>query len=77
VFILLDGERIKVVEGNTLWGISEKKLMQRHMDFYSLIEEVKDSPADDPTAVEKLKKARSLAFSKRHYELLEKMEKRI
>jgi len=76
VFILMDGERITVVEGNTLWGISEKKLMQRHIDFYSLIEEVKDMSANDPAADDKLKKAGSLAFSKSHFEILEKMKKR-
>ncbi|MCX8124303.1 MAG: hypothetical protein N3F66_09080 [Spirochaetes bacterium] len=39
-FILLDGEIIIVKPGDTLWGISERKLLSLNIAFYTLIDEL-------------------------------------
>ena len=38
VFVLLDGERVVVKKGDTLWGISDEKIMQISIEFYKTID---------------------------------------
>jgi len=40
VFILLDGEKVIVKEGDTLWGISHNRLLRAKIDFYTRMEAI-------------------------------------
>lgn len=40
IFILLDGERVIVRLGDTLWGISHKRLMRSKIEFYTRLEAI-------------------------------------
>jgi type II secretory pathway pseudopilin PulG len=64
VFILADGEEIKVKDGDTLWQISRTKLERLYIDFYVVIDAIdKDIRAGrkpDPAAV---RTAQSLAIT--------------
>ncbi|MCP4131613.1 MAG: hypothetical protein GY754_11595, partial [bacterium] len=75
ILYLKDGEKIKVKKGNTLWGLSEKKLMKGHLRFYSLIDKIKESGINKELLQSNLLKAKKMAFSKKHFELLEKIKK--
>jgi hypothetical protein len=59
-FILLDGEIVIVKPGDTLWGISEKKLLHLNISFYTLIDELEkkiDKGIIDETLAQKALRA--------------------
>ena len=64
VFILADGEEIKVKDGDTLWQISRTKLERLYIDFYVVIDaidkDVRAGRKPDPAAV---RTAQSLAIT--------------
>ena len=74
VFTLLDGQKVHVQPGDTLWGIAEEKLMEKHIQFYTVMEKLKDSIDDNGNPKEYLQQAKSLAFSEKHTILLKKVE---
>jgi len=64
VFILADGEEVKVKDGDTLWKISRAKLERSYLDFYVVIDsiekDIKSGKKPDPAAV---RTAQSLAMT--------------
>ncbi|MGQ9842654.1 MAG: hypothetical protein ACUVRK_03725 [Spirochaetota bacterium] len=67
-FILLDGEIVIVKPGDTLWGISEKKLLHLNIAFYTLIDELEkniDKGILDETLAQK---ALNAAIHQKHRE---------
>ena len=76
VFYLIDGEKVKVKKGDTLWDISDKKLMAIQVEFYKLIEMIEKaaSKADKFTM---LNKSREFAFSKKHFSKIEEIAKKL
>ncbi len=73
IFRMLDGERIVVRYGDTLWGYSEKKLMYRNVEFYKLIEEIKEVKKTGRDFSGYIKKAKGFAFNIKHFDMLKKM----
>ncbi|MBN2039971.1 MAG: hypothetical protein JW864_08025 [Spirochaetes bacterium] len=65
VFYLMDGEKIVVKWGDTLWDISHRKLMEINIEFYKLIDKIKAANSDSEKAV-MLEKAKDIAFSRKH-----------
>lgn len=72
VFILLDGEKVLVKSGDTLWGIAKRKLVELNTKFYESMENIeKASPAEKLRRIDTAKK---YAFSKKHFEMLKGTE---
>ena len=71
IFVMLDGERIMVRKGNTLWGLSRKKLERMNLEFYTIVKEIKSGTKDKN---ELLKKASELAYLKEQKEVLERLK---
>ncbi len=75
VFVLPDGERITVAEGDTLWGIAHRKLLQANIDFYRAIELATAKRARGESAVEEIARATSLALTPKHRDLVEALKR--
>lgn len=72
-FILLDGEIVVVKPGDTLWGISEKKLLSRTIAFYTLIDEIEkkiDKGIRDDSLAQK---AMNAAVNNKHKEKIKEL----
>jgi hypothetical protein len=76
VFYMLDGERIVVKKGDTLWGISGKKLMKRAVDFYKTVDVIERKIAEGADVQEEIRRARGLAYTEAHRLQLEKISRR-
>lgn len=76
IFILLDKERIVVKKGDTLWGISHKKLMQISIEFYMIIDIIKEKIDKGTDITDDLTKAKKLAFSEKHFKLIQNLLKK-
>lgn len=77
VFILLDGDRVVVKNGDTLWDISHKKLIQKHIEFYKLIEEIDSKIKTGINVKTDIDKAKGLAFNAKHQKILLEINNRI
>lgn len=75
VFWMMDGEKIVVKKGDTLWALSEKKLMERNIEFYKIIDEIKEGGLTTSEIKSALKKAREFAFNEKHYRMIESLKK--
>ncbi len=73
IFYMLDGEKITVKQGDTLWGISHKKLLNRYLDFYRTIEEITREREKGRDAAREIDKARALATTERQRALLKEL----
>ncbi len=65
IFYLIDGEKILVKKGDTLWDISDKKLMAIQVEFYKLIDKIEEVKSK-AEKTDMLNKAQGFAFSKKH-----------
>lgn len=63
IFILLDKEKIIVQEGNTLWGISHRKLIEMYIEFYKTFEKIKEGLSKGKDMQKEIEKAQGLAFT--------------
>ncbi|HSV95396.1 MAG TPA: hypothetical protein VLM75_00530 [Spirochaetota bacterium] len=79
VFVMLDGERVVVKEGDTLWGMSYTRLLDSGIAFHQTMEEIEKSAARGLDIAPLVEKARSLSASadrvKRLESLLSKLGK--
>jgi len=75
IFYLIDEEKILVKKGDTLWDISDKKLMAIQVEFYKLIDK-SYSAKSNAEKMELLNKAQNIAFSKKHFDKIEEIKKR-
>ncbi len=72
-FILLDGEIVVIKPGDTLWGISEKKLLALSIAFYTLIDELEkkiDKGIRDDSLAQK---ALNAAINNKHREKIKEL----
>ena len=74
VFYLMDGAKVNVKRGDTLWDISDKKLMAIQVEFYKLVDKI-EKAATKADKLNMLNKAREFAFSKKHYNKIEEITK--
>ena len=75
IFILLDEKKIKVKKGDTLWDISHDKLRIIHIEFYKTIDTIKNRINDGKDIRIEIKKAKSIAFTKKHFNIISKIIK--
>lgn len=54
IFVMLDGEKVVVQKGDTLWDLSRAKLEKMNADFYRIIQEIKDTPPSNSGKIKKL-----------------------
>lgn len=70
-FTMLDGQIVTVVDGDTLWNIAAKKLIEQDINFYEIVKQLKNSKAAEKQKL--IESARSMAFSKRHMEIMDSL----
>ncbi len=75
VFTMLDGEKVVVKWGDTLWDFSDKKLMHINVEFYKLIDNIKEAKESGKDTKAYIKKARELAFNKKHHRMLDSISR--
>jgi len=68
IFTMLDGTRVTVKKGDTLWYLSKIKLIEADINFKIAIEKYMQSSGSDKK--ESLKLARHYAFSKKHLKII-------
>jgi hypothetical protein len=73
IFYMLDGEKIIVKPGDTLWGISHRKLMKRHLDFYEALQKIEEGLDKGADMRKEIARAEGLAFSDEHRSRLKKL----
>ncbi|MFH0976609.1 MAG: hypothetical protein V1874_12575 [Spirochaetota bacterium] len=73
VFYLMDGEKVNVIAGDTLWDISDKKLMETQFELYKLIEKI-DAAKSKTEKAELLAKAQGFAFSQKHFKKIDEIK---
>ncbi|MGV7929257.1 MAG: hypothetical protein AB2L13_10180 [Spirochaetota bacterium] len=71
VFVMLDGERMVVKEGDTLWKMSYTRLQDRGIAFHRILEEIEESAGRGLDIAPLVEKARSLAVNGTHARKLE------
>ncbi|MDY6968635.1 MAG: LysM peptidoglycan-binding domain-containing protein [Spirochaetota bacterium] len=76
VFILIDGGKVVVKKGDTLWGISEKKLMKISLDFYKIIDKIDEKRKTGKDISRDIRTAKSLAFNKKHIKIIKRMQRK-
>ena len=54
VFIMLDGEKVIVRSGDTLWDLAHAKLEKMNADFYVIIEELEQTDPEDKGKIREL-----------------------
>ncbi len=74
IFYLMDNEKILVKKGDTLWDISDKKLMAIQVEFYKLVDKI-NAAKSKAEKTELLNKAQSLAFSNKHFTKIDEIKK--
>lgn len=71
VFVMLDGERVVVREGDTLWKISYTRLQDRAIAFHLTLEEIERAARSGADIEPLVEKARGLAVNGSHRRKLE------
>ena len=75
IFIMLDGEKVTVQKGDTLWDLSRAKLEKMNADFYKIIDEI--NKTKNKTKINELiVEAEKYSFMKQQIEILESYKKR-
>jgi hypothetical protein len=73
IFLMLDGTRINVKRGDTLWKLSEDKIIETIIVFNRIMEKIKQS---DPDISEKLlDEAKKIAFIEKHVKMIDRILK--
>ncbi|MFA5518928.1 MAG: hypothetical protein WDA74_06710, partial [Spirochaetota bacterium] len=77
LFVMLDGERIVVQKGDTLWDLSKAKLEKMNAEFYKIVEEINTLSKTDKDKIETLiKKADSLAYIEQQKKTISRLKKK-
>ncbi len=72
VFTMLDGERVTVKYGDTLWELSRKKLVKMEKEFGALMEKAASASGREERQ-KLLKQAKDFAFRKSHFSAIQEM----
>ncbi len=73
VFLMLDGTRVKVKRGDTLWKLSEDKIIESIIVFNRIMEKLSQSDRDISDKL--LREAKKVAFMKEHVKMINQMLK--
>ncbi len=78
VFIMLDGEKVTVQKGDTLWDLCRAKLEKMNADFYKIIDEIEKTDITDKSKVESLlTEAEKFSYISKQFEIINIYRKRI
>jgi hypothetical protein len=76
-FAMLDGETVTVSEGDTLWGLSYKKVMKIHLEFYETVNRIKEGKKTEKEILKDIERLKKLAFTEEHHQIISSLiEKR-
>ena len=73
VFIMLDGEKVIVQKGDTLWDLSHAKLEKMNADFFKIIEEIEKTPAGTEKAKALITEAEKYSYTSFQKKIIEKL----
>lgn len=78
IFVLPDKQKITIIKGDTLWDIANTKLIEMYINFYKIIDQMKQSLSKEE-AIDKnlLIKAKKYIFNNKQKKDLEKYKKLI
>ena len=78
VFIMLDGEKVVVQKGDTLWDLAHAKLEKMNADFYNIVDQIEKTDKADKTRINTLiSEAEKFSYIKQQIQLLDIYKKRI
>jgi len=78
VFIMLDGEKVVVQKGDTLWDLAHAKLEKMNADFYKIVDEIEKTDISDKNKIGKLvTEAEKYSYLKQQTQILDEYKKRI
>lgn len=76
-FTMLDGETVIVSEGDTLWGLSYKKVMKLHLEFYERVNRIREGEKTEQDIIKDIERLKKLAFTEEHHRIISSLiEKR-
>ena len=76
-FTMLDGETVTVSEGDTLWGLSYKKVMKKHLAFYEMVSRIREGGKNEQDNLKDIERLKKLAFTEEHHRIISSLtEKR-
>jgi len=77
-FIMLDGEKIEVQKGDTLWDLAHAKLEKMNADFYRIIDEIEKTANDDKNKISNMiAEAEKFAYIKQQKQILDIYKKKL
>ncbi len=78
IFIMLDGEKVVVQKGDTLWDLCRAKLEKMNADFYTIIDQIDKTDSADKNKISALiAEAEKFSYIKQQIEILNIYKKRI
>jgi hypothetical protein len=76
-FIMLDGEKIVVQKGDTLWDLAHAKLEKMNADFYRIIDEIEKIKDDDKNKIiNMVAEAEKYTYIKKQIQIIEMYKKK-
>ena len=78
IFIMLDGEKVVVQKGDTLWDLAHAKLEKMNADFYRITDEIEKTDMSDKNKITTLiTEAEKYSYMKQQIQILDIYKKRI
>ncbi|HPB80790.1 MAG TPA: hypothetical protein PK200_02000 [Spirochaetota bacterium] len=71
VFLLDNGKKLTVKDGDTLWDLAHERLIEKNIEFYKIIELIRNRNVSREKVPALAERARSLAFNDRQRQSLE------
>jgi hypothetical protein len=77
IFIMLDGEKVTVQKGDTLWDLCRAKLEKMNADFYKIIDEIEKTDISEKSKISRLlTEAEKYSYIKQQFEIINSYKKR-
>ncbi|PKL18072.1 MAG: hypothetical protein CVV49_07735 [Spirochaetae bacterium HGW-Spirochaetae-5] len=77
IFIMLDGEKVTVQKGDTLWDLCRAKLEKMNADFYKIIDEIEKTDISEKSKISRLlTEAEKFSYIKQQFEIIDFYKKR-
>jgi len=75
VFVMLDGSRVTVIEGDTLWNLAREKIITKHLAFFKVYDKARAEHTSGHTVgKDMIEKLRNLAFNDPQKKLVRELE---
>ncbi len=77
IFIMLDGEKVTVQKGDTLWDLCRAKLEKMNADFYKIIDEIEKTNISEKNKISGLlAEAEKFSYIKQQFQIINSYKKR-